>query len=188
LRDLGWHWLKDIEAPERIFQLVATGLDERFPPLKSLGAQASFSRLPVLTDSFVGRDRELAEVCGLIARHRLVSLTGPGGCGKTRLATEVARKLAGDGAPREVFFVDAGPLADATLIPDRLARAIGVRPVPGQSAADALSSGLADRERLVVLDNLEHLRGAALVVAQILQMLPGLSLLVTSRAPLHCRG
>ena len=188
LRDLGWHWLKDIEAPERIYQLVAAGLEEHFPPLKSLGAQASSPRLPVLTDSFVGRDRELAEVRGLIGTHRLVSLTGPGGCGKTRLATEVARELAGGGEPRDVFFVDAGPLADATLIPDRLARAIGVHPGPGQSAADALSSALADRERIVVLDNLEHLTGAALVVTQILQMLPGLRLLVTSRAPLHCRG
>jgi predicted ATPase/class 3 adenylate cyclase len=188
LRDLGWHWLKDIEAPERIYQLVVAGLEERFPPLKSLGAQTSLPRLPMLIDSFVGRDRELAEVRGLIDRYRLVTLTGPGGCGKTRLATEVARKLAHGDEPREVFFVDVGPLTDATLIPDRLARAIGVRPGPGQSAADALSSAVADRERVVVLDNLEHLRGAAPLVTEMLQMCPWLRLLVTSRVPLHARG
>jgi class 3 adenylate cyclase len=113
LRDLGWHWLKDFEAPERIYQLVAAGLEERFPPLKSLGAQTGLARLPVFTDSFIGRDRELAEVRGLIDRHQLVTLTGPGGCGKTRLATEVAKQLAGGDEPREVCFVDAGPLADA---------------------------------------------------------------------------
>src|SRR6202040_20894 len=94
LRDLGWHWLKDFEAPERIYQLVAADLEERFPPLKSLGSQGSLPRLPVPADSFIGRDRELAEVGELADRYRLVTLTGPGGCGKTRLATEVARLAA----------------------------------------------------------------------------------------------
>jgi predicted ATPase/class 3 adenylate cyclase len=189
LRDLGWHWLKDFEAPERIYQLVAADLEERFPPLKSLGAaQATLPRLPVPADSFIGRDRELAEVGELAGRYRLVTLTGPGGCGKTRLATEVARLMAADGGTREVFFVDAGPLADAALIPDRLARAIGVRPGPGQSAAEALSAALPDREWMAVLDNLEHLAGAAAIVAGLLQMGPQLHLLVTSRAPLHARG
>jgi predicted ATPase/class 3 adenylate cyclase len=159
LRDLGWYRLKDFEAPERIYQLVAAGLEERFPPLTSLGAQAALPRLPVTVDSFIGRDRELAEVGELVGRYRLVSLTGPGGCGKTRLATEVARRMAAGGEKGEVFFVDAGPLADAALIPDRLARAVGVRPGPGQSAAEALSAALSDREWLAVLDNLEHLTG-----------------------------
>ena len=188
LRDLGWHWLKDIEAPERLYQVVAAGLEERFPPLKSLGAQPGLPRLPVLTDSFVGRGRELADVRRLLDSHRLVTLTGPGGCGKTRLATEVARELADGEGRRDVFFVDASPLADAALIPDRLARAIGVRPGPGQSAADALSVAVTERERMVVLDNLEHLRGAAPVVTEMLQVGSRLRLLVTSRAPLHARG
>jgi AAA domain len=188
LRDLGWHWLKDIEAPERLYQVIAADLEQRFPPLKSLGAQPSFPRLPVLTDSFVGRGRELAEVRQLIDSHRLVTLTGPGGCGKTRLATEVARELAGGEDRREVFFADASPLADAALIPDRLARAVGVRPGPGQSAADALSVAVTDRERIVVLDNLEHLPGAAAVAAEMLQRGPRPRLLATSRAPLHARG
>jgi predicted ATPase len=156
--------------------------------LKSLGAQARLPRLPVPADSFIGRDRELAEVGELVGRYRLVTLTGPGGCGKTRLATEVARLMAAGGETREVFFVDAGPLADAALIPDRLARAIGVRPGPGQSAAQALSAALPDREWLAVLDNLEHLTGAAAIVTGLLQMGPQLRLLVTSRAPLHARG
>jgi predicted ATPase len=156
--------------------------------LKSLGAQARLPRLPVPADSFIGRDRELAEVGELVGRYRLVTLTGPGGCGKTRLATEVARLMAAGGETREVFFVDAGPLADAALIPDRLARAIGVRPGPVQSAAQALSAALPDREWLAVLDNLEHLTGAAAIVTGLLQMGPQLRLLVTSRAPLHARG
>jgi predicted ATPase/class 3 adenylate cyclase len=188
LRDLGWHWLKDFEAPERIYQLVAADLDERFPPLKSLGAPTTLQRLPVPADSFIGRDRELAEVGGLAGRYRLVTLTGPGGCGKTRLATEVARLVAAGGERRDAFFVDAGPLADAALIPDRLARAVGVRPGPGQSAAEALSAALPDREWLAVLDNLEHLPGAAAIVSGLLQTGPQLRLLVTSRAPLHTRG
>ena len=188
LRDLGWHWLKDIGAPEHLYHVVAAGLEQRFPPLKSLGAQPSLPRLPVLTDSFVGRGRELAEVRRLIDSHRLVTLTGPGGCGKTRLATEVARELADGKDRREVSFADASPLADAALIPDRLARAIGVRPGPGQSAADALSVAVTDRERSVVLDNLEHLRGAATVVTEVLQKGLRLRVLATSRAPLHARG
>ena len=117
-----------------------------------------------------------------------MTLTGPGGCGKTRLATEVARLMAAGGERRDAFFVDAGPLADAALIPDRLARAVGVRPGPGQSAAEALSAALPDREWLAVLDNLEHLAGAAVIVSGLLQTGPQLRLLVTSRAPLHTRG
>jgi len=188
VRDLGWHRLKDIEAPERIYQLVAGGLQERFPPLKSLSAPASAARLPALTDSFVGRERELAEVRDLIESHRLVSLIGPGGCGKTRLAIEIGRDLLKGNQPREVFFVDAGPLADAVLIPDRIGRVMGVSPAPGQSAADALGHAIADRELVVVLDNLEHLAGAATVVAELLQAGPGPRVLATSRGPLHARG
>ena len=146
------------------------------------------SRLPVLTDSFVGRDREMSEVRALMAKHRLVSLTGPGGCGKTRLAIEVASKLAASAESGTVFFVDAAPLADAALIPDRLARAMGVGAAPGQSSVVALARAVGDRPLVAVADNLEHLPGAAVVVIELLRIGPGLRLLATSRAPLHARG
>ena len=98
--------------------------------MRASPADLSRHRLPMLTDSFLGRDRELSEVSKLIETHRLVSLTGPGGCGKTRLAIEVASQLAVSGIAQQVLFVDAAPLSDAALIPDRLAQATGIRPAP----------------------------------------------------------
>jgi predicted ATPase/DNA-binding SARP family transcriptional activator len=157
------------------------------PRLGRPAAPASRHHLPVLPDSFVGRDGELADVRKLVEEHRLVTLTGPGGCGKTRLALEAAAGMAA-GGNREAFFVDAGPLADAALIPDRAASAMGIRPAPGQAAADALGHAVADKELIVVLDNLEHLPDAAPVVTELLQSGSGLRLLATSRTPLHCRG
>lgn len=157
------------------------------PRLGPPAASVSRHHLPVLSDSFVGRDADVADVRKLIEGHRLVTLTGAGGCGKTRLALEVAAEM-GAGAGCEAFFVDAGPLADAVLIPDRLASAMGIRPAPGQSAADALGPAVADRDLVAVLDNLEHLPGAAAVVTELLRSGPGLRLLATSRTPLHSRG
>jgi predicted ATPase/DNA-binding SARP family transcriptional activator len=158
------------------------------PALRPPPGAGSGHRLPVLTDSFVGRGRELSEVGALIKKQRLVSLTGPGGCGKTRLAIEVASRLTVGGEARAVFFVDAAPLPDAALIPDRLVRAMGVRPGPGQSTADALARAVGDRQLIAVVDNLEHLPDAAPVVVDLLRAGPGLRLLATSRAPLHARG
>jgi predicted ATPase/DNA-binding XRE family transcriptional regulator len=144
--------------------------------------------LPVLTDSFVGRGRELAEVRALITKQRLVTLTGPGGCGKSRLAIEVAGDLAASGEMGAVFYADASPLAEAALIPDRLARAMGIRPAPGQSPPDAIARMVGDHQLIAVLDNLEHLPDAATVVTGLLRLGSTLRLLVTSRVPLHARG
>jgi predicted ATPase/DNA-binding SARP family transcriptional activator len=157
------------------------------PRLGPPAAPVSRHRLPVLSDSFIGRDGELADVRKLVEAHRLVTLTGPGGCGKTRLALEVAAEMAAAGG-REAFFVDAGPLADAALIPGRLANAMGIRPAPGQPAADALGHAVVGKELIVALDNLEHLPGGAPVVTELLRSGPGLRLLATSRTPLHSRG
>jgi predicted ATPase/DNA-binding SARP family transcriptional activator len=157
------------------------------PRLGPPAAPVSRHRLPVLPDSFVGRDEDVAGVRKLIEGHRLVTLTGPGGCGKTRLAVEVTAEMAAAGG-REAFFVDAGPLADASLIPDRLVSAMGIRPAPGQPAVDALGHAVAGQDLIVVLDNLEHLPGAAAVVTELLRSGPGLRLLATSRTPLHSRG
>jgi len=157
------------------------------PRLGPSAEPASRHQLPVPPDSFVGRDGEVADVRNLIHRHRLVTLTGPGGCGKTRLAVEVAAETAAREG-REAFFVDAGPVADAALIPSRLASAMGIRPAPGQRAADAVGHAIAGKELIVVLDNLEHLAGAAPVVTELLRAGPGLRLLATSRRSLHSRG
>lgn len=150
------------------------------------GSAISRHQLPVLADSFVGRDTEAAEVRKLLQGHRVVTLTGPGGCGKTRLAVEIAAQVAGGG--REAYFVDAAPLADAALIPDRLAGVMGVRPAPGQEAVDALAHAVAGRQVIVVLDNLEHLAGAARAITDLLRIGLGLQVLATSRTSLHCRG
>jgi transcriptional regulator with XRE-family HTH domain len=146
--------------------------------------------LPGLTDRFIGRRREFAEIRALITRHRLVTLTGTGGCGKTRLAVEVASNLAVSGDLGEVLYADAAPLADATLIPDRVARAMGIRLrlSSGQSSADAFARVVGDHQIVAVLDNLEHLPDAAPVVASMLRAGPGVRLLATSRVPLYARG
>jgi predicted ATPase/DNA-binding SARP family transcriptional activator len=155
------------------------------PPARPDGPEP---RLPVLTDSFVGREAELAEVCKLIEEHRLVTITGPGGAGKTRLAIHVARELSTGRGQRGVAFVDASPLTEAALITDRLIRALGIRPAPGLSITDALSHEIAGQHLLVVLDNLEHLAGAAPVLTELLRLDDGLRILATSRISLRARG
>ena len=141
--------------------------------------------LPELTDSFVGREHDVREVFGLLADRRLVTLIGTGGAGKTRLAVEVARRVDHAGG---VVFVDAAPLTAAGLIPDRLARALGISPGPGQSVLEALSRAVGTQDLLVVIDNLEHLPGAAEVVVDLLRRGSGIRVLATSRTRLNARG
>jgi predicted ATPase/class 3 adenylate cyclase len=184
VRDLGWHRLKDIEAPERIYQLVAVGLAERFPPLKSLGAQTS---LPAPITPLVGRDGEVEELRAAVLRPgvRLVTLTGTGGVGKTRLALAVAATL--DVAfPHGVFFIALAAVRDAEVMWKTVADGLDVS-VDGP-VADAVTGYLRDRRALLVLDNLEQLDGAAGVVATLLAAVPGLMVLATSRRPLHLQG
>jgi predicted ATPase/class 3 adenylate cyclase len=184
LRDLGWHRLKDIEAPERIYQLVAPGLPDRFPPLKSLGAP---SRLPVPMTPLVGRELDLEQLRAALTGTgvRLVTLTGTGGVGKTRLALAAAASL--DKAfPHGVFFVALATVRDAGMMWKTIA---GTLDVTGDGpAADAVTGYLAERRALLVLDNLEQLDGAARVVAGLLAAAPALVVLATSRRPLHLPG
>jgi predicted ATPase/class 3 adenylate cyclase len=184
LRDLGWHRLKDIEAPERIYQLVVPGLAERFPPLKSLGAQ---SRLPVPMTPLVGRERDLEQVRAALTGPgvRLVTLTGPGGVGKTRLALAAAASL-DQVLPHGVFFVALAAVRDAELMWKTIADDLDVS--GDGPAADAVTRYLGDRRALLVLDNLEQLDGAAGVVAGLLAAAPGLLVMATSRRPLHLQG
>jgi len=182
VRDLGFHRLKDIGAPERIYQLAAPGLREDFPPLKSLGTQTS---LPVPATPLVGRDDDLERLCAAISRPgvRLVTLTGPGGVGKTRLSLAAAAAL--DHAfPHGVFFAALAAVRDADVMWKTLA---GDLDVDGDGSA-AVMEHLRDRRMLLVLDNLEQLDGAAGVVAALLTAAPGVVLLATSRGPLHVQG
>jgi predicted ATPase/class 3 adenylate cyclase len=184
VRDLGWHRLKDIEAPERIYQLTGPGLAERFPPLKSLGAQTS---LPVPPTPLVGRDGDLAQLRAAIARPgvRLVTLTGTGGVGKTRLVLAAAASLC-EAFEHGVFFVALAAVRDAEVMWKAIAADLdaGGDGPPEEAVTGYLSS----RRALLVLDNLEQLDGAAGVVAALLGAAPRLVVLATSRRPLHLQG
>jgi predicted ATPase/class 3 adenylate cyclase len=184
LDDLGWHRLKDIDALERIYQLTAAGLQERFPPLKSLGAQTS---LPVPMTALVGRDNDLGHVRAAVAQPgiRLVTLTGTGGVGKTRLALAAASSLAA-AFPQGVFFVGLAAARDIEVMWKTVA---GDLYAGGDGAAvDVVTRYLAERRALLVLDNLEQLDGAGDVIAALLVAAPRLVVLATSRRPLHLQG
>jgi predicted ATPase/class 3 adenylate cyclase len=184
VRDLGFHRLKDIEAPERIYQLVVPGLPDRFPPLKSLGAP---TRLQVPLTPLVGRDAALEQVHAALTRPevRLVTLTGTGGVGKTRLALAAAAAL--ERAFRHgVFFVALAGVREAGVMWKTVADGLDV--VGDGPAVDMVTGYLRDRQALLVLDNLEQLDGAAGVVAGLLAAAPGLTVLTTSRRPLHLQG
>jgi predicted ATPase/class 3 adenylate cyclase len=184
VRDLGFHRLKDIEAAERIWQLAGPGLREDFPSLKSLGTQTS---LPVPATPLVGREGDLDRLRAVLAgpEVRLVTLTGTGGVGKTRLSLAAAAAL-GHAFPHGVFFVALAAVRDAEVMWKTLADSLDVS-VEG-TAADAVTAYLAGRRILLVLDNLEQLDGAAEVVAALLAAAPGLVVLATSRRSLHVMG
>ncbi|MBA3779371.1 MAG: hypothetical protein H0X16_08765 [Chloroflexi bacterium] len=173
LRDLGEHRLKDLSAPERIYQL---GTDE-FPPLTSLHQ----TNLPIPATPFLGRERELAEVVRMLSREdvRMLTLTGPGGTGKTRLALQAAGGLA-DRYAAGVWWVPLAPLRDPQLVLATAEQAVGTR--------DGLADHIADRSMLLLLDNFEQVVEAAADVAGLLAACPNLDLLVTSREPLHITG
>ena len=180
--DLGFHRLKDIAGPERIYQLAGPGLREVFPRLKSLGTQAS---LPVPATPLIGRDEDLERLYAAITGPgaRLVTLTGTGGVGKTRLSLAAAAAL--DTAfPHGVFFVALAAVRDADVMWKTLADSLDV---DGEGQA-AVIEHVRDRRALLVLDNLEQLHGAAGVVAGLLAAAPALVVLATSRRPLHLPG
>ena len=192
--DLGFHRLKDIEAPERIYQLAADGLQEQFPPLKSLGPPVAtvgvtvgVHGFPAVLTSFVGRSGELDEVVELLARYRLVTVTGPGGMGKTRLAGEAARRVA-DRFADGVWLAELAGVADPDLVPAAIATALGIQQ-GGGSAMEALADVLAARQVLLVLDNCEHLIDAvAGLCGTLLPAADDVRILATSREPVGVAG
>ena len=185
LVDLGAHRLKDLREPEHLHQLSAAGLPAAFPPLATLDARPN--NLPTQLTSFVGRDEELTTACGLLAANRLVTLTGPGGTGKTRLSLQVAAQAVDD-FPDGVFFVALETVRDPGLVASRIAGEIGIAETGGRSGRDVLVEWLTGKRVLLVLDNFEQVIDAGPLVADILRTIPDLKVIATSRAPLHISG
>jgi predicted ATPase len=185
LRDLGSYRLKDLLAPIRILQVVVDDLPSEFPPLRSPDAHPN--NLPTQLTTFVGRDAELQEAAELLAGTRLLTLTGPGGTGKTRLSLQLAARVSDD-FPDGVFFVPLEPIRDLQLVAPRIATAIGVTESIGRPVADSLAEWLRDKKVLLVLDNFEQVVAAGPVVADLLRGSPGLKAVVTSRATLRVSG
>jgi len=187
LTDLGTHPLRDLPRPERVVQLCHPDLRNEFPPLRTPKALVNHN-LPVQLTSFVGRQEEIKGLREALASNRLVTLTGAGGAGKTRLAVQVAAAQAkqyGDG----VCYVDLAPITHPAVVPVTAARALGLPDQPGRSTIDTLQHYLHDRHLLLVLDNCEHLLDAsAALVAALLGAAPGLTVLATSREPIGVTG
>jgi predicted ATPase/DNA-binding CsgD family transcriptional regulator len=187
LTDLGAHELRGVPRPERVVQLCHPDLCNEFPPLRTL-KNVAVQRLPVALTSFVGREAELTQVHELLTGNRLVTLTGAGGAGKTRLAIQIAAQLSGEFGDG-VWYVDLAPITDPDLVPVTVARALGLPDQPGRSTMDTLTRFVADRQVLVVLDNCEHLLDAsAALVNALLATAAGLTFLTTSREPIGVAG
>ena len=185
VRSLGSYRLKDIQQPERLHQLEIKALQSAFPPLRALDVRRA--HLPPEATSFIGRTEELAAIDVLLLDHRLVTLTGPGGTGKTRLAVRSAAQIAdrfADGA----FFAALAATTDGALIPAAITSAIGLPEDRNRSIAEVLGDWLNEREVLLVLDNLEQIEGAASAIDGLLADAPRIRVLATSRAPLHVAG
>jgi class 3 adenylate cyclase len=186
LRDLGNVRLKDLATPEHVYQLQHPDLRQQFPALRSL--EAIPNNLPQQSTSFIGREQELADLERLLGKTRLLTLTGSGGCGKTRLALQVgadALEHYADG----VWLVELASLSDANLVPHAVATVLGLREETGKSILQTLADHLADKRALLILDNCEHLlEAAAALVDLLLRRCPGLRIATTSREALGIAG
>src|SRR5215204_5018152 len=187
LHDLGEYRLRDLLEPERIWQVLAPGLESSFPPPRTL--ESHETNLPMQLTTLVGREAEIAYLSALIEREgaRLVTLTGPGGTGKTRLALAVAAEAL-DAFPDGVWFVDLAPLTDPALVLPGIASVLGVRESGGQALSQTVEAFVASKRLLLVLDNFEQVLDAAPQLAELLMACPQLSMLVTSREPLQVRA
>ncbi|MGB8196459.1 MAG: adenylate/guanylate cyclase domain-containing protein [Acidimicrobiales bacterium] len=188
LRDLGEHRLRDLGRPERVWQLDVAGLASTFPPLKSLDNPELPNNLPELLSSFVGRDEELGEVRALINEHRLVTLTGAGGSGKTRLAMQAAAELL-DGQGEGVWLVELASVNDEEHVPLAVASVLGIQEMLDVSPLETLVAALSNQDVLLILDNCEHLIGACSKFAdEVLRNCARVRVLATSREPLGIEG
>jgi len=185
VRTLGAYRLKDIPQPERLHQLEVARLPVSFPPLRALDVRRA--HLPPESTTFIGRTEELAAIGDLLLDRRLVTLTGPGGTGKTRLAVRAAAQVA-ERVAEGAFFVSLAAIADGALIPAAITSAVGLPEDRDRSIAEVLRDWLREREVLLVLDNLEQIEGVANAVDGLLADAPRIRVLATSRAPLHVAG
>ncbi len=184
LADLGSHRLKDLAAAERIFMLKGPGLADEFPALRSIDVRPS--SLPTQLTSFVGRERELAEVRELLEAHRLVTLTGPGGTGKTRLSLQVAAD-AMDRFPDGVHFVALAPIRELELVLPTIGQVLGLAD-PGREPVQRLPEHIGERKLLLVLDNLEQVIEAAPDIGELLRATANLRMIASSRSALRVYG
>jgi predicted ATPase/class 3 adenylate cyclase len=186
LRDLGGVRLKDLTAPEHVYQLLHPELRQDFPALRSL--EATPNNLPQQLTSFVGREREMAEAKTLLTSARLVTLLGMGGLGKTRLSLQIAADVL-DAYPDGVWFLDLAPIRDPSLVASQAAQALGLQEQPGKSLKETLCAHAKDRKLLLIFDNCEHVVAAcADLVNALLRAAPALRVLATSREALRVPG
>ena len=187
LQDLGAHRLKDLQHPSHLFQLVIAGLPADFPPLLTLDRRPN--NLPIQFTTFIGREQEVSTVQHLLQRAgvRLLTLTGPGGTGKTRLGLQVAAELS-EVFPDGVFFVNLAPISDPALVVPTIAQTLEVKEVADQALLDLVKALLREKQVLLLLDNFEQVVGAGVHVTALLAACPQLKVLVTSREVLHVRG
>ena len=187
LRNLGEHRLKDLQDSERVFQLGINGLPTDFPPLETLNVRPN--NLPVQRDSLIGRERDVAAIVDLLGRPNvgLVTLTGPGGIGKTRLALQVAAERVDDFSDG-VWFVDLAPLSEPDLALSTIATVLGVKDVGGQPLLNSMTGFMRDKHLLLVVDNIEQIVSAAHVLIDLLSASSHLKVLVTSRVVLRLYG
>lgn len=184
--DLGTHRLKDLARPEQVFQLAHLELAQEFPPLGSLDSLPN--NLPSQLSTFIGRGTEIASVGKLLADNRLVTLVGSGGCGKTRLALQIAAEITQD-YDDGVWWVDLAPLTDPSSVVAEVANALSVKDQPLQSPETTIVAAVKRKTLLLLLDNCEHLISACSKLAdQLLRESPGVTILATSREPLGIPG
>ena len=185
LRDLGDHRLKDLAQPERIFQLVIDGCPNEFPALRTLDRTPN--NLPLQITTFIGREKEIREGLKLLDGSRLLTLTGPGGTGKTRLSLQLAAE-AGHGFPDGTFWVPLAPISDPELVPSTIAHSLGVQVSGNEEPLGRVTEHLREKKLLLLLDNFEQILPAAPTVATLLAAAPGLKVVTSSRAPLRIAG
>ncbi|WP_231745028.1 LuxR family transcriptional regulator [Mycobacterium sp. IS-1590] len=184
LTDLGSHPLRDLPRPERVVQLCHPDIRNDFPPLR-IAETAVRPDLPAQLTRFIGRRKQIGEIGELLTGSRLVTLTGAGGVGKTRLAVQIADRIEG----RPVWYVDLAPISDADLVPVAVLRSLGVPDQPGRSTMDSIVEFIGERPGFAVLDNCEHLlEVSAELITTLLERCPNLTLLATSREPIGVEG
>lgn len=183
--DLGEHWLKGLKQPEKIYQILHPDIPAKFPPLSS--SSVIPNNLPLQASEFIGREKAIEALKQKFPGTRLLTLTGPGGTGKTRLALQTATELLGN-YPDGVFFIDLTLLNDPALVPSSIAEVLNVKEVKSEPMLDTLIQFLRRKSVLLVLDNMEHILEATPTVGELIAAVPNVDVLVTSREVLHISG